>query len=303
MRGLGLKENGNNIEIYQLTKKTKALKSFVNLVCELKSKKVNPIEEEKQDRFLLALRIFSRGSFYHKWEGSISSEVIFSLPLTKLGSEKMSGNAPEAFENYKSNSKTMSRDPLKLSGIFKKKPKPFPKRFWATYSVDTLFGRWVPTGISKIIDLVLKKSAKPYIKKIKSCASDDKIEVIQKELNIEVSQLIELKYIKVSDASDFVDLWANKIKKFRDNEDLIEFKIFNYEKIPDILDSSNRTSIQKTYKRIIEQGSMGKQLQGLKKVIFDELNSPERKEYIKKINSMVEKSKTAIEKHGSKING
>lgn len=291
MRGLGLKKHGNNIEICQVNKNRKILESFVKLVRELKTKKVNPVIEERQNTFLLAMRIFSRGSFYHKWEGSISGEVRFKLKLTDKGIAEIE-QGTQQFGQYSISSKSISRDPLHLETIFNEKPKPFPKQFWGTYTVDTLLGRWAPVKIDSLINDVLRKSSQPYIDNINKLTHPKKINEIKDQLLNEVNKLKEDGYID-EDPERAVELWVNRIKRFRRNSELITARIFNYELIPDILDSANRKTIQKMVELFKKQVDMRTKIKGVKALLRDELNNPNRKIYNKKLESLAQK---AIEK-------
>lgn len=296
-QGLGLKDSGNNIEIASHATSTNTLKSFLDLANELKNTNVvSPEQLEKQDDFLLALRIiFSKGSFYHKWEGNISSEVRFKLNLTEHGTTEIE-QGTQGFGQYSVASKSVSRDPLNMEEMFENTPKPFPKQFWGIYAIDTLFGRWAPSGIDSLIDKVLSENAQPYIDEIERLTNEKSISIIKKQLLKEATNLKEKGYIS-DNPENSVDLWENRIKVFRDNRSLISTRIFNYEKIPDVLDSSNRTSILKMLALLKKQFSMRSRLKGIKALLRDEVNKPEIKLYNKKVKQLTIKAESKVNQH------
>jgi hypothetical protein len=166
-RGLGL-DDESNIEFVEIANNPTSIEEFITIIEVLKGNNIASKQLlANHDEFILALQIFSAGSFYHKWEGNLSDEVRFKLTLTNKGIKAFKANNP-LFANYKNDSKSISRDPINLQRVFKEQPKPFPKQFLATYSIDTLLGRWIPTDIASLVDEVLKNSVQPYIEEIKS---------------------------------------------------------------------------------------------------------------------------------------
>ena len=83
-RGLGL-DNNNNVELAVLVTQQSALFDFEKLMRELVNKSVSTRKAMQQDRFLLALALFSSGTFYHKWQGSLSSEIRFKFDSHRRG--------------------------------------------------------------------------------------------------------------------------------------------------------------------------------------------------------------------------
>ena len=260
-RGLGV-DSESNIEILNITKDSDSINDFFNLIKELS------VAEEyisKQDEFLLALSIFSSGDFYHKWEGGLSDRVRFSLELNAKG-EKEYKTKNSIFNEYKNESNTISKDPIDLQVVFENFPKPFSRQFWATYSVDTLLGRWIPRDIAAMVDEKLKDDAEQYIVAINEATTPRILEFIKRKLLMEVKFFKDQQYID-GNPKEIVDSWIVKVEKFRKNHDLIKCRIFNYEKIPELLDSSNRTLIMQTFNGLQERLNMGVQHKGVKSLI------------------------------------
>jgi len=263
-KGLGLVQE-SNVEFVKIVKDSESLEDFIQIVKDLKNYKASKRLLDRQDEFLLALRIFSAGHFYHKWEGNLGNEIRFKLTLTDEGMEEYN-REDSIFQGYKPDSKSISRDPINLKAIFDNIPKPFPKRFWAIYSVDTLLGRWVPKGIASVIDEVLKKSVEPYIRQIESITDPENLENEVKELGRKVKSFKDKDYIK-EEAKDVIDAWLERIKRFRDNKELITLRIHNYEKIPEMIYSANRNLISKTFEQLQSQIEMLSKPKGLKAII------------------------------------
>jgi hypothetical protein len=159
--GLGLASN-SNLELAVLITQRSALLDFEKVMRELVKKSVSVSKAMQQDHFLRALALFSRGTFYHKWQGSLSSEIRFKLTLTDTG-RKARSRGETAFRAYQPDADTVSRDPLSIESIFQNIPKPFPPRFWAIYSVETLLGYWLPNPVSEVVNRKLSEKVAPYI--------------------------------------------------------------------------------------------------------------------------------------------
>jgi hypothetical protein len=135
----------------------------------------------KADHFLLALALFSSGAFYHRWQGSLSAEIRFKLTLTKTGRKAWTSGAG-AFRRYRSDSDTISRDPLNIEQVFDKIPKPFPDWFWRTYATDTLLGYWLPDPIAMIVDRKLSDQMEPYMTAIQEHTVPKRITAVARRL-------------------------------------------------------------------------------------------------------------------------
>jgi len=262
-RGLGIDKNKkSNVEALEIIKKAASINEFVKIIEDIKKKYI--LKTDTQDKFLLMLRIFSLGCFYHQWDGNLGNNVRFKLTLTTKGKQARAVD-DQLFPNYTRDSNTISRDPLNLSSVFEVVPKPFPPRFWATYSIDTLVGRWVPLKISKFVDNILEKETEPYIKEIKKISTPKNINKIVSELEDDFKEFKDNDYIK--EKKDVIKSWKERMKSFRNNSDLIKSCIFKYEKVPDMLSLLNRGIVMSSYKSLKLRLSM-KQTKGLKAVII-----------------------------------
>ncbi len=295
-RGLGL-DDESNIEFVEIANNPTSIEEFITIIEDIE--KNNTVSEEllaNHDNFLLALQIFSAGSFYHKWEGNLSNEVRFKLTLTNPGIKAFQAKNNPLFANYKNDSKSISRDPINLQRVFNDKPKPFPKRFWATYSIDTLLGRWVPIDIAYLVDDVLKNSVQPYIEEIKSITNSENLRGKIQEIKREVDEFKQNGYIK-EEYDDIIHAWLDRIKKFRDNEELITLRIHNYEKVPEILDSSTRRLILKTFSQLRNQINMGSQLRGLKARIDRAITNDRYDIFEQELETLYKEAVETIKKH------
>jgi len=258
-RGLGTDDN-SNIELVEIVTKPATLQEFVDLIHNLKK---SPINTDEQDEFLNALRIFSSGCFYHKWDGNFSP-VRFKLTLTQDGREERRRNEV-MFAGYNIDADTISKDPLKLQSIFEEIPKPFPMNFWSTYSADTLLGKWVPSGIAELADELLNQNAELYILEIQKNICKQKLDAIVSQLKKEVNDFREKGYVE--EGIEIVQTWRRRVEKFRDDREYITTRIFNYEKIPDLLGSVDRNIILQCYRSLYNR-SKSIQSKGVKAVII-----------------------------------
>jgi hypothetical protein len=238
-RGLGLVE-ASNLELATTTTDVSALANFERLIGDLAKNAVSPQYALKHDTFLLGLALFSSGVFYHRWQGSLSAEIRFKLTLTAKGRKARASNAQD-FRGFLPDGDTISRDPLGIESIFKKAPKPFPRAFWRTYSVDTLLGYWLPRPIAVLVDRKLSDDVEPYMDAIQKCTTAKKLATILKGLNADVEGLRESKLIKEDHSA--VTAWADRVADFRQNRDLIKLRIYPYTRVPEILNTDTRTLV------------------------------------------------------------
>lgn len=110
LRGLGIDDHCN-VELVEILKEPSALAEFIDIMHRISNEFAAPMAI--QDEFLLALRIFSAGCFYHKWEGNLSNNVLFRITLTETG-KKARESDQKLFPGYSPDSMTISRDPLNL---------------------------------------------------------------------------------------------------------------------------------------------------------------------------------------------
>lgn len=238
-RGLGLAGNAN-IELATVTTTPANVSAFKALFEELAEHEVSEKDALRQDRFLLALALFSAGAFYHRWQGSLSAEIRFKLTLTEAGREERKRNAA-AFRGYEPDADTMSRDPLEIEQIFETTPKPFPASFWRTYSVDTLLGHWVPAPIAELVDAKLSRDVAPYVTAIRGRTVPPIVRRIARELAADIEEYAGKGWI--TETPTVVDKWSKRVKRFRENDQALKLRIHPYERVPDVLDSSSRAAV------------------------------------------------------------
>lgn len=262
-RGLGLVKR-SNLELATITTTPPSLLAFERLIGELLKHEVSDEDALRQDRFLLALALFSSGAFYHRWQGSLSAEVRFKLTLTEVGKKVRKQNAA-AFRGYEPDSDTMSRDPLEIERIFDTIPKPFPPSFWRTYAVDTLLGYWTPRPIAAVVDKKLADESGPYLIEIKRRTDSSKVATLVDQLVRDVKEFSRQRWI--AESTDVVESWRKRVKRFRNNTDMIKLRIHPYERVPDVLDGTSRTAVLKVERALTSQLDRKKKLGGTKAVV------------------------------------
>ncbi|MEN8220676.1 MAG: hypothetical protein ABFS56_30855 [Pseudomonadota bacterium] len=293
-RGLGSVKDKSNIEVVQIVKESHSIEEYMKIIQELKNFSASEERLKRQEDFILAFRLFSAGHFYHKWEGNLSSEVRFKLTLTETGKEKLQ---KDVFKNYRKDSNSISRVPINLQNIFKEIPKPFPQHFWRLYSVDTLLGRWIPAGVASLVDKALEKEVKPYIKEIYNLITKQ-LEAKTDELSEEVEKYQKEGY--VNEDVKVVKTWSKKIKTFpENNKGLITLRIYNYEKIPEILDDANRKLILKTFEQLCNQLQMHKQ-RGVKAVLGKAIKEYDARVFEEELKTLTENAEKELAKHNKK---
>jgi hypothetical protein len=245
-RGLGL-DGASNLEIALATTDRRSLAEFARTMDELASHEMPERLALKQDEFLAALALFSSGAFYHRWPGSLSTEIRFKLTLTSKGRKARKENV-RAFRDYQSDSDTISRIPINIEEVFKAHPKPFPAAFWRTYAVDTLLGYWLPSPVASVVDQKLLEDVKPYVAAIRRRTSEGRMLGVTKELRTEVSDLARSGWIK--ERHDAVDAWRERVDRFRANTDLIILRLHPYQRVPELLSGETRPVVLETVKAL-----------------------------------------------------
>jgi hypothetical protein len=266
-QGLGL-ITGANRELAIFATEPAALVSFEGIMRDLSKHQVTEAEALKNDQYLCALALFGSGVFYHRWTGALGAEARFSLTLTSKGRRK---RKEDAFPGYKPDSNSISRDPLGIEAILKKKvAKPFPISFWRRFSVDTIFGYWTPEPIAKLIDERLKGDIKPYVKAIsdgtKTSILDKKCEELRKD-----AQRFGAEGLVVQNES-IVEVWRERVERFRSNTELIHLRIFPYTRVPDLLNAEARKDILKAANILAVQLEQKSKLMQTKKIVSEFLN-------------------------------
>lgn len=243
-RGLGL-EKASNIELAHVSDESDVLAAFhEQFLWLMESHPLRGKRRREHEEFLLALRLLGAGCFFHKWEGSLSSEISFRITLTEAGKQAARSGNP-LFRDYEPSGDVRSRNPIDLASVFRRQPKPFPRHFWRTYSVETSLGRWVPLQIADYIDEVLTGKVAPYMAAVRKATRAAVLDRAAETLRGEVQEMIEEAWITQDET--VVDKWLDRVKQFRDSEDLIRARIFNYERVPDVLDDAGRTLVLHTF--------------------------------------------------------
>jgi hypothetical protein len=225
LRGLGL-DDASNLELaVSITQQTE-LANFEKLIRELVKKSVSERKAMQHDRFLRAIALFCSGTFYHKWQGSLGSEIRFKLTLTDAG-KKAKRRGEMAFSEYQPDSDTVSRDPLKIESIFQKIPRPFPPRFWAIYSIETLLGQWLPGPVAIVANHRLSEEVAPYVSAVRKRTSAKTVDEVVRQLLSEVKAFKRRGWIEEN--SSIIGTWRDRVMRFRENEDLIKLRIHPYE--------------------------------------------------------------------------
>lgn len=209
-----------NIEMGQIVNDFDSLNDFVNLFSNLKNNHAISAEQEaKQQEFKLAVQTLSQGKFYHIWHPSF--DLIFRLNLSpeerKILKDKVNDeDTKRKIENFLLKEiKSIKDDPVNIQSIFNICPKPIPKDFWGTYSIDTLLGQWVPLEISKLIDQEVEESMKIFNPILEDIGNPQKIQKYIQELREYVNRKMNDNVIDMDkDNLSAVEAWENKVKRF-----------------------------------------------------------------------------------------
>ncbi len=262
--GLGLREK-SNLELATVLTDPDSLIAFEEIINQLAGHEVSPADAVKQDEYLGALALFCRGSFYHKWQGSLSSDIRFKLTLTEKGKAERQRNQA-TFEGYEPDSDSMSRDPLLIQDIFNRIPKPFPDAFWRTYGIDTLLGYWLPEPVAKLADDVLDQRVDPYLDEIDKHTKPRRVRRRSRLLKRQVKEWSSNGWIK--DDLSVIQSWVERVKKFGKNKDLLKSRLHPFEKLPEeILVGESRATVRRTFDLLREQLMSKPVLKGTKAVL------------------------------------
>jgi hypothetical protein len=248
--GLGLRER-SNLELATVLTDPESLSTFEGVISQLAEHEVSPADALKKDKYLGALALFCRGSFYHKWQGSLGSAIRFKLTLTEKGVAERDRNQA-TFKRYAPDSESMSRDPLQIQGIFEDNPKPFPDAFWRTYGIDTLLGYWLPKSVAKLADEVLGRQVDAYLDEIDRLTAPRRVRRQSLLLEPEVEEWARNGWIKEDSA--VIEAWCNRVEKFRKDRDLLKSRLHPFEKLPEeVLVGESRITVRRTFDLLKEQ--------------------------------------------------
>jgi len=147
-----------------------------------------------------------------------------------------------------------------------------------------------------LVDKVLEDSVQPYIEEIKNITNPKNLRCKKREIRREVDEFKRNGYIKEK-SDDVIPAWSERIKKFSYNKELIILRIHNYEKIPEILDSSNRRLILKTFSQLRNQINMRSQPRGLKAIIDRAITNDRYDIFEQELKTLYEGAFEKINKH------
>jgi hypothetical protein len=262
-RGFGLDPNAN-LELATVTAERWHVAQFKSMMDDLATHGMSEEHAIRHDDFLRALALFSSGSFYHRWGGALGSEIRFRLTLTAKGKK---ARRSRSFRGYRSDSDTISTDPLNIEKVFERKPKPFSRSFWRTYSVDTLFGYWVPEPIAQIVDDKLTQSMLPYIEKVKQSTSDAIVGTVAKKRAAEVTRYAKKHWIKEN--RNVVSEWSARVRQFRENDELIALRLRPYQRVPELLSGESRAAVLEATRSLRLQINSKRKLFPVKSVLAE----------------------------------
>lgn len=264
-RGLGL-ESGGNIEFAHVLKGPKALREVAEIEQLLTDEHaLSDAREQAHAELLLALRLFALGDFYHQWKSPLANATRFTLILTAKGRRKLRG--ANTYPGYVPRAKTISRDPLQLGALFGNVGDVFPKNFWRDNSIDTVLGRWVPTGVATAIDEAMQDKLKPYRDKFRAATSRRQLDTLTEVLEREVAEFEGDGYIEADET--LVKRWRQRVVELRTDSDALRLHVMRYERLPDPLDVANRSLIIKTIDSVRDRVGTARHPRGLKRLLAD----------------------------------
>jgi hypothetical protein len=241
------------------------LASFETIVQGLTKHRITEEEAIRNDFYLRALALFGSGVFYHRWAGALGAEARFALTLTAKGKKRRKEDIA-AFPGYQRDSESISRDPLGIEQILERKlAKPFPKAFWRLFSVDTVFGQWIPEPIARLVDKRLSQDVMPYVRAIASGTKAPRLTKISAELRRETHKYNRENLI-MQDPS-IVTVWRNRIERLRSNKELIRLRVFPYTRVPDLLSAEARKDIIKAAQLLTMQLKHKRKRMQAKKIV------------------------------------
>src|SRR5438045_3036850 len=139
-----------------------------------------------------------------------------------------------------------------MDRVFIKRPKPLPREFLRMFTIDTLLGRWMPLGISNLVETRLNASLTPYVEQVRRLTKDIRLDEVCKNLEKSVAEFNRKGVIETAD--DVVQRWRAKVQLFRENEALLHRIVFSLERVEEPFADMDRTLILQTYRSL--QGSI-----------------------------------------------
>ena len=263
----------NNIEIGHIDRNADSLNDFVNLFSMLRDNyAVSPEQEAEQREFQLAVKVLSSGNFYHIWHPSF--DLIFRLTLSpkerkrlrELANNEETQKKIETF--FTQEIKTIKEDPINIQAVFDICPKVIPGDFWANYSIDTLLGQWVPSGISKLIDDELEQIMEIFEPLLNEIGNPQKIDEYVINLRDYVDRKFKDNFIEFNEDNLLaVETWQKRVKRFFNDKNLLKAFICKYEKINFPISQMERDFILTLYQRIKDFYGSSRTSKGLGKTL------------------------------------
>lgn len=261
-RGMGI-DPKSNAELAARISDRQGLLEFNAMVSRLATKSPSTETLVRQSRFLRALALFSRGRFYHRWQGSLSSETRFSFLLTEAGKAAARGDA-DAFPGYDSDAETKSRDPIMIERVFHRRPRALPRSFWKVYAVETVMGHWLPDAIARLVDERVADTAEGYVNAVAQHLSDERVTKAADELKKEMERFQANGWTKAGPR--LVDTWQKRVVRLRTDHALIRLRVHPYEQVPQLLNSETRSAVLQAALSL-EQRLAGKATTGTRRVV------------------------------------
>lgn len=300
----------NNIEIGHVVRETNSLNDFITLFSFLRDNfAVSPEQEAEHREFQLAVKVLSSGNFYHKWHPSF--DLIFRLTLSRqekkrlhdLANNKETKRKLEDFLLKKI--KTIQRNPINIQSVFKVCPRVIPADFWATYSIETLLGQWVPSEISKLIDQEVEQSLQLFEPILEEISTPEKIDEYIKILRNYVDKKLKEQVIDLNaDNLAAIETWQKRVKRFFTDKNLLKAFICKYEKINLPISQMEREFILTLYQRIKDfygissnHRGLGKTFAGLEDDFFYTNLSYEGSDIEIEFTDLVKKAKERLNKN------
>lgn len=265
-RGMGL-DPKSNAEIAACITDRQGLTEFDATVSKLVTNAPSTETLVRQNRFLRALALFSRGRFYHRWQGSLSAETRFSFTLTEAGKEAARGDAG-AFPGYESDAETKSRDPVMIETVFRRRPRALPRSFWKVYAVETVFGHWLPEAIARLVDERVAATAEDYVEAVAKHLSDKLVDDAAGVLTAEMIRFRDKGWTKAGPR--LVETWRKRVVKLRTDRALIRLRVHPYEQVPNLLTAETRTAVLRA-STSLEKRLAGKGATATRRVVKDYL--------------------------------
>lgn len=244
----------SNIEIGCFCYDELVLHSYTKLFHEIQVKyAVSQEEIDKKKEFQIAIHTLSLGTFYHKWERSF--DLRFRLKLSQEEIKRLQEESKKNKEIYgeytPDERKSISINPINIESIFEQFPKPIPPAVWAIYSIETIFGQWVPCEISDLIEEEIDQSILLCYQMIQELTSPPKMDEYVNKLQQDVNKFLEKEVIEAdSDNLSAISSWKEKINKICNDTDTLKLFISKYEKVDISLQKLDRKTILDIYNRI-----------------------------------------------------